>query len=589
MPIGADYQWEETDEKVLVRVFLRNVKRAAIDVYIADCYVKVNCVPFLWEADLKNHIDPSRSRYGIEESGTVRISLQKATAGLSWTDLKHDPLAPDRVSRREASKDRAIEFYNANIEARERQKVVAEKRFFSEHWELEKQQRTQIEARILEEKTSVAEDLDRWQADIAARPTRQKQEQAQQESGAELRKPERQVAAVGEAGNAIFDSAANEAQAPIRGVGTTTVDIHFTPAHAIHLPSRTRADDEFYRRSRYKPKSLQDTPFFFKERGDKQCAKKDWAGAVDSYSAALKRDTCFLAALNNRAAAYLRLHDYVRAIEDCSLSINMLQNTPASLTTGERFRHGMMKGYARRAAALCWAGEYRAGMNDLLVAIGYSTGGELSEESENAKLHADLETVKERMRSLGMLTEFEVSPAARKKADADKMVSARDYEGALAAYDSVLAESPGMQDAQANRVVALLCLKKFAEASQACDAIIHSCANVTNALVSAGVGELATACGDSDDEDEAPDEQKQANGIVKQNTSRVYALLKAYVRKGAACAGLKDWRGAYEYHELALRMMPYDDDLRLDAETFRQKLQTNNVLAAATNKTDQLQ
>eukprot|EP00754_Rhynchopus_humris_P018852 Rhum_TRINITY_DN14618_c11_g1::Rhum_TRINITY_DN14618_c11_g1_i1::g.105977::m.105977/K19758/DYX1C1, DNAAF4; dyslexia susceptibility 1 candidate gene 1 protein len=598
MPLSVDYQFEETDDRILIRVFLKRVKKAAIDVYIADAFVKVNCSPYLWSCDLRNFIDPLASRYGIEEDCTVRIALVKATPGLVWHELRYK--GPDAEQRRDEAAQRAVALYNEKLTARSDQRAKEEKRFFAEHWELEKQQRADIERRVAEEKREIDQNLQEWEeslvdkesvaAAVPSPPAPLVDGGAADSAEAARCRPD--------AGSPAAAAAADESDifpeattlAAVRSLETTTVNIDFTPSSAIYMPQRSRSDEEHYRRSRYKPESMKDTPFHFKEKGDMQCRKKDWKGASDSYSEALKRDTCFLAALQNRAVCWLMLHDYRRAAEDGTLALNMLQSTPAANTTGDRFRHGMMKTYARRSAALCWAGEYEAGMKDMEMAVGYSQG----EPAESrAALMADLAAIKAKMQGLGMLTEFELSPLAVKKAEADRLVTAREYERAYALYTEVLQERPDYWDALANRSVVLLCLRRFKEVVADSDRIIQQCQAVAGALADGGVGEMSSALADSDDEDDDGEGEesgkRKASNLIKSSTTHVYALLKAFLRKGSACAGLKDYRGAYEHYELALRIMPYDNDLRDDVEAFRQKLQLNNVIAAATDKKETMQ
>lgn len=72
--------------------------------------------------------------------------------------------------------------------------------------------------------------------------------------------------------------------------------------------------------------------------GDKLYRQHNWKGACDAYCEALKRDPSFLSAVCNRAACWLRLHSYPRAIEDSSLALNMISNAPASSSTAEKYR-----------------------------------------------------------------------------------------------------------------------------------------------------------------------------------------------------------------------------------------------------------
>ena len=50
------FVWEETDAEVTVRVEVKNVPRATIDVFASSCYLKVNAPPFLFSCDLHGEI-----------------------------------------------------------------------------------------------------------------------------------------------------------------------------------------------------------------------------------------------------------------------------------------------------------------------------------------------------------------------------------------------------------------------------------------------------------------------------------------------------------------------------------------------------
>lgn len=55
-----------------------------------------------------------------------------------------------------------------------------------------------------------------------------------------------------------------------------------------------------------------------KEAGNAAFKKGDWRAAIDLYTAAVKLDSSMVAALNNRALAYLKLGMSQQAEEDAS-------------------------------------------------------------------------------------------------------------------------------------------------------------------------------------------------------------------------------------------------------------------------------
>jgi len=658
MPLRPDHAFEETDQAVIVRVFLKRVSKKAIDVTVNDTFMRVSCPPHVFEADLKYAVDDLQSRHVVEEDCTVRVTMPKQTTGLIWETLFAEGLSKEeRQERRAEAETRAQEAYTSKLQTRKDQKGREEKRFFNEHWDLEKQQRSDIEAKVAAERKEVSDDIARFEEEVGAGQHVFKQQTPEPGSAAakrdELEKvvehrqrapnwgkgptvakkeevkviPERPV-------QPLFDesvdkeereerwrTAAERHQAAKKGEireadkekifgpadllpaprgerETATIGIDFTPSNLVAMPQRQKCDDEIYRRSRYKPKDLKDTPLHFKELGDKFYGQKQWKSAADAYSEALKRDTTYLSALNNRSICWLQLHKYERAIEDTTLSLNMLQSMPAANTTGDRFRAGMMKLFARRGAALCWQGKMREGLRDYEMAEGYSVG-----DLHKGEIEVDVQAIRDALKARGELTSTEAHPLAIRKTEADRLmggVGGQKFQEAYDIYTELLAKQPDYWDVIANRTVCCLYLRKFQEAVAECDRIILHCQSVASALVQGGVGDLGEVAGDSDDEEdldsddsagEVPhkSERKRASKLVKTNTNSVYMLLKAYTRKGAALCGLKDLRGAYEHFELALRIVPYDDDLRWDAEQLRQKLQLTNVISAATGKNKELQ
>eukprot|EP00756_Hemistasia_phaeocysticola_P016365 Hpha_TRINITY_DN15471_c5_g13::TRINITY_DN15471_c5_g13_i1::g.176766::m.176766/K19758/DYX1C1, DNAAF4; dyslexia susceptibility 1 candidate gene 1 protein len=665
MPLQPDHQFEETDTTVTVRVFLKRVSKKAIDVTVYDTFMRVSCPPHVFEADLKYAVDDLQSRHVVEEDCTVRVTMPKQTPGLVWETLAAEGLTKEeRQERRAEAEVRSQEAYTNKLQTRKDRKAVEEKRFFHEHWDLEKQQRVDIEEKVAAERQEVKDDIAKWAEEVeggqtavvapapepgsaaAARealeavvthrskatnwgkgPSLPKPKEEESKDEGHKVGPERPVPtllddSVGkEEKEDRWRTAAERHQAAKRGEireadkekifgpadvlpaprgdrETATIDIDFTPSNLVAMPQRQRCDEEIYRRSMYKPKDLKDTPLYFKEQGDKLYGQKQWKSAADQYSEALKRDTTYLSALNNRSICWLQLHKYERAVEDTTLSLNMLQSMPAANTTGDRFRAGMMKLFARRGAALCWAGKLREGLKDYEMAEGYSVGDLYKEE-----VVADLAAIRDTLQARGELTHSEAHPLAIRKVEADRMmggVGGQRYQDAYDIYTEILEKQNDYWDVVANRVVCCLYLRKFQEAISECDRIIMHCQNVASALAQGGVGDLAQTCEDSDDEEDdlASDdsaggqvnrsERKRASKLVKTNTSSVYMLLKAYIRKGGALAGMKNLRGAYEHFELALRIVPYDDDLRWDAEQLRQKLQLTNVISAATGKEKEL-
>eukprot|EP00388_Colpodella_angusta_P000403 GDKJ01001462.1.p1 GENE.GDKJ01001462.1~~GDKJ01001462.1.p1 ORF type:complete len:153 (-),score=26.11 GDKJ01001462.1:89-547(-) len=128
---------------------------------------------------------------------------------------------------------------------------------------------------------------------------------------------------------------------------------------------------------------------------------------------------------------------------------------------------------------------------------------------------------------------------------------------------------------------------KHKEALAESQKVIEFCGEVAAALKEPGAVS-GSALNDSDDEDEAEDElvvrKNAAARKIGEKSGHVYILLKAYVRSAAALSGLKDYRRAFDFMEMAVRITPYDDDLREDANKLLEKLKFETLIAASSGK-----
>ena len=548
MPVKPVFDWEQTVDDVIVTVIIKGFKKDAIDVFISDAFVKVNAAPtYLLQLDLLHTVIVEKSTFRVDLP-KIRIVLPKATQGIAWETLclADEVSVQDRLKRRHESLERAEKLYNMKLDTREKQKEVEKKRMFNEQWELEKEQRRDIEKRYEQEKSAERQSLSEWEGDI---------KKAHQ----------------------VCKSPADILYVPqIRGAETVTVPIDFT-RKTYAMPSRSRGDEDYYRKSRYKPVSVQDSPMFWKEKGDAFYKARDWKGAADAYSESIKRDGCFLTCVANRAACFLHLHQYKKAIEDCDLAITLLSNTPASDTTHDTYRNALMKLHVRRGAAYCWDDQLARGLEDYRLAAAYRT------PEDDVGIVDDVTTIQKRMAEKGL--DDARDPAAEKRSEANNDYHHGNYAGAVAIYRELLEKNEFDVKARSNLSATLLQQGAFQEALVECDKIIAFCQDAAQALSQPGA-QASTV--DSDDEEECQDEmvakKNEAAKTLRERSGHIYLLLKSYVRAAAANCGLNDFRKAYEIMELAVRITPYDDDLRDDANRILEKLKFKTLVDASTSK-----
>ncbi len=158
------------------------------------------------------------------------------------------------------------------------------------------------------------------------------------------------------------------------------------------------------------------------------------------------------------------------------------------------------------------------------------------------------------------------------------------YASAAESYRELLGKDEFNVRARNNLTATLLQQGAFKEAFEESRKVIEFCGEVAQALSQPGAA--STNLADSDDEDECEDElvarRNAAAKKIGEKSGHVYLLLKAYVRNAAALCGLKDYPAAHGMMEAALRITPYDDDLRDDLNKIAEKIRFNTLIAAST-------
>ncbi|TPP43806.1 TPR repeat family protein [Leishmania donovani] len=531
MPVKPQFTWEQTGEDVLLHITIKGCKKDAVDVLIADVFVKVNAPPqYLLALDLLHAIDSSKSSQyftDAQDGIILHVKLHKAEVGRVWDALSVRQSSVGKqalLQRRQESMQRAEQQYRAQLDARVTQREMEKRRMLEAQWEVEKVQRAQIEQRVAPSVTPALS------SSVATPPA-------------------------------------------IRQVDTVNVTIDFTPK-TFAMPTRSHGDEEYYRQSRYKPVSIEDTPMFWKERADKCYRTQQWKAAANAYSESIKRDGAFLTCVMNRSACYLQMADYKRAIEDCSLALTMLANTPASEVTQERYRGLMTKLHARRGAAYCWADDLKSGVADLRMAAAY---GDPTSDDDVA---ADLAMIEAQMKERG-ITEVDAraDPLSTRMQEAAAQYYQGSYEAAEATYNAILKEQPFHMKAQGNLAAVLLRAGKFTQALQVCDGILQFCSEVAAALEqpASALEEVEGAS----NKDALVRQRRAAAKKLGEQSGHVYMLLKAYVRSAAALCGMKEYHKAHGCLERALRITPYDNDLRDDCNRLAEKIRMDTLIAAS--------
>lgn len=560
MPVKPTFDWEQTDTSVILRVQVKGFKPEAVDVFISDTFVKINAHPtYLLQLDLLHAINVEQSGFW-HDMPTVKVTLRKAAAQ-PWDTLCIDPKTPyaELRERREGALDRAEKLYNTTLRTREEQKAVERKRMFNEQWEIEKALRREIEGKMKAERNQEEQGLEAWEAQLSKE-------------------------AAARASSYTTPGDIVPTAPPVRRAGeTTNVTIDFTPA-SVTMPARSRGDEDYYLKSKYKPVSIEDAPMFWKDRGDKLFRARDWVGAANAYSESIKRDGSFFTCVLNRAACHLKCHDYPKAVADCDLAMTILSNTPASETTQERYKQQLIKIHVRRGAARAWNGEPGKALEDFRMAQAYRRTFDDDNRGETAEIDRDLGSIEAYMKQHNLIEDHD--PTAERRSKAGQLYMHGQYAAAADEFRALLEINEFDYKARANLAAAHLQMGDFDECLAETTKIIDFCKDVASALSQPGVQSCNLM--DSDDEEDADDElvakRADAARTIRERSGHVYLLLKCYARAAAALCGKKQYREAYDYMELAVRISPYDDDLRDDANRILEKLRMDTIVQSTQNQ-----
>ena len=98
MPINPSYEWDETSDKIEVRVAVLGASRSKADVFATSCLLKVNSPPYLLMLDLHDMVDESKTIVTLSPEGvTFRLfkvcySILELLCG--YKDSVHSALMP---------------------------------------------------------------------------------------------------------------------------------------------------------------------------------------------------------------------------------------------------------------------------------------------------------------------------------------------------------------------------------------------------------------------------------------------------------------------------------------------------------------
>jgi len=161
MPLPIQFDWSEDESMLYFVLHARGAKAKNMDVLLSDVYVKVNCHPAMFDADLLHEIDPdhpkTRCRVGADK---VTLSLKKKEPGL-WEEFRAKGTKAELRERRQVALDSATAREKARLEKRDEWRQELLKNGETHQWRLDQENREQIDKWQKEEK-------DKWEDSILA-------------------------------------------------------------------------------------------------------------------------------------------------------------------------------------------------------------------------------------------------------------------------------------------------------------------------------------------------------------------------------------------------------------------------------------
>lgn len=442
MPLPLAFDWSEDETSLTFVLHARGVKAKNVSVLLCPVYVKVNCMPGLFEVDLLHLIDPEHPKTRCKVgSDKVTVSLKKQEPGL-WTTFRAEGSKAELRERRQ----KALE--EAEVKEQERRKKKDDwkqemiKSAEHEQWRLDRENREQIEKWEQEEKAKWEQDVydtfDEQSTAIAPaqlppkstddigdepRATTSKSRLEDLDDDLDAPEPAASMPAVCEvtdeqAAHILAEKAKREAAAaawpddtveyvaPVRD-NPGKIGIRFTERPRAGVPVRDRGQrappvPRQQVKSDLPPMLAGDEPqdesdpVWLKDKADQLMVAGDYQGAYNAYTEALKIGTN-ARAFANRAVADLYLGNLEQCIEDSSHAIRILdrkQQVPAGHLAGAidpEDQKVRARVEVRLGIAYLWLGVFGKAENHLNKALETEDGLDADQRQE---VKSDLERVK---------------------------------------------------------------------------------------------------------------------------------------------------------------------------------------------------
>eukprot|EP00294_Goniomonas_avonlea_P015930 CAMPEP_0114552330 /NCGR_PEP_ID=MMETSP0114-20121206/7070_1 /TAXON_ID=31324 /ORGANISM="Goniomonas sp, Strain m" /LENGTH=580 /DNA_ID=CAMNT_0001737205 /DNA_START=24 /DNA_END=1766 /DNA_ORIENTATION=+ len=488
MVLTPGFTWSEDDTTVSVVVTLpAECSSKKSDITCTSAYLKVNCPPAFLLIDLHGEVEEESCVVTLDARRVV-CKMTKKTPGI-WGSLKATGTKQELAERRRLADEASMALQQKHREIKKKYKIKEDDMIFRGNWDLQKEERRVVEDAKEAEKAASQRDIAQWakkvegrsegpqpaicddessdeEEEISTSPDLKRQDSTSQGSKVDpdVAARYRKLREEAQAG-----SGSKPAQDPLRKTdifdippprATAKCELNFTPK-PNNLPARERLEEDEEDLKEQGGAAMDasqsmaaQNAVWLKDRGDGFFRGRNFPGAVNAYTSALELDPMQVSCLSNRAAAFLHLGAYAKALVDAGAAISLLdrqleRNKDSEDITGQS---AISKALARRGAAHLRLGMLDLALKDLERAKVYAPGNEAL-QNDVARL----------------CQEVQASPFLRAKKEGDAKFAAGDLDGALVCYDAAIAHDDGCFQAYSNRAAVHLSAERYRECVSDCD------------------------------------------------------------------------------------------------------------------------
>lgn len=373
MPILVkDFTWKETDIEVLVTVPLKGVKGSKADIFSTDNYIKVSYPPYLFEVLLHAPVIEERCIARVGD-GVINFILIKKEPKL-WGRLESEESEnkDKMIEKRAEAVDYAHKAAKELAEQRAKKKREEESYAIRQQMKLEEEERERIAQQKQDERDKTDKELEEWQKVKQQQPVKK------------VAVPAKGTNSNSKGEKSSEKSSKKRKPPPPRTGGT--IQVHFTP-RAFPTAARESKEEEEQawlakmaaaRRIKNEGNEAgsinERNPEFLKDKGVELFKARNYEGAINAFTEALKLNPYLPQLFSNRAACFLAKGEDNNCISDCTRALELFYPVVPSNYASRA------KVFVRRGTAYANVGELGLAEQDFSAALKLSPNDERLKE-----------------------------------------------------------------------------------------------------------------------------------------------------------------------------------------------------------------